>query len=88
MKRQEIINLLEAWKLDSNLFDQSRDYTIVEFHEHEGLREHVIIRVNRKYHSFDFSINQNEDVIIEDYETPVLSGIMDSITMRGYLENL
>jgi|GEM_PF-1197042 hypothetical protein len=88
MTRKELINSLETWKSCVDPDNRVRNYDIINFEDKLGKYEHVIIRLNRKFNSFNFTVNEQNAVIIECIPYSQLSIVAGIDDFKRFLEEL
>jgi len=88
MTRDDIINSLDDWKKDADPENRRKHFAITKFGNKNGEFEHVSILLDQKSHSFDFTLNEHNNVIIENFDSPIFSGFIAKNKFREYLFGL
>lgn len=88
MTRKELINSLGAWKNGVDPENRYRNYYIIDCEDKQDKYEHVIVQLSRKYNSFDFTVNEKNEVIVENFQKSALSGYISMVKFRDVLEAL
>ena len=88
MTKNELIQSLEKWKNNADPEGRVRNFSITKHKDKEGEHEHVSIGLDKVYTSFDFSVNYANEIIIEEFQAPTLSGYIKLEKFIAYLETL
>lgn len=86
MTKDELIQSLEKWKKDADPEGRARNFSVTKHKDKAGEHEHVSIGLDQDYTSFDFSVNEANEVIVEEFQAPILSGYIKIEKFRAYLE--